>query len=885
MATTLQELQDKRKELQITNPNATMLDAKSALSPSPITNAPVAWQAPAITPIVPEPVAPAPIDNKQVLANNQAKVQWEIQAWTRPAVWTQPVAQPIAPVSSNPISTPSNVDVRTPWTTTPSWATMNPDWTVTQSSNPISTTPSISNKPTKKEVVETPRPATIGDMYNNLVNRIDVPPEQKALPTYKIAQNRFNKANMFSSMTPAELSTEMKSAKLVEWSPAWEDLKVMNPELVRSTKALNTANGIKPEIFTYINNPDGTKVKQNNLEQSFVSDYNDNYSDIVKILTNIYKPDTAAEARAKIYTPEVRQAEEKATAIELEMNALSDDMKKIDKDIESSYEWTWATWTTIRLQKQYAKERLTNDYNSLLKNYTAYANKANSLITQNTDLYNSEQEGKKALSTALAWVALKDYGMQAEADFARKEAIKNINDPATAINNVIEEYKKLGIPFTSTLQSRLQEFANSGKSLPDYLTEMTQNIQASPWYKQYAEMKAWELSDIQKMKLQAQLWEASNVADFNRQIQLAWLKWDIDRQNYLWQIENDPEKQAKALEIQEKLNNNKSLFDVLGTNVWTYEWNRGYDLAWTKWTPVVSWNGWKVIETDTAWEQVGSIFKSGKWAKPYGNTVLMEDENGNKIRYSHLDSIWVKKDDVLGFGDIIGAMGNTGNVLGKNGEKLTAEQLAQGRGSHVDVEIKDPSGKLLTNAEQVNYLKNQKKWTTDITDKQFTQYNQMYSKFTADPNVKAFESALAWGWDLIASLKSSNWPWDVGAVFWFMKSLDPQSVVKEGEFALAAKSAWVWEQFKNIPANKLEGTILTEDQRKAFWKLAFEYIKNKWKIYDIKYNDLTKVLNNQWIPKNYYPTKMTEMINMYDYQKWGWTDNVDSIMAEYNARK
>lgn len=42
MATTLQELQDKRKELQITNPNATMLDAKSALSPSPITNAPVA---------------------------------------------------------------------------------------------------------------------------------------------------------------------------------------------------------------------------------------------------------------------------------------------------------------------------------------------------------------------------------------------------------------------------------------------------------------------------------------------------------------------------------------------------------------------------------------------------------------------------------------------------------------------------------------------------------------------------------------------------------------------------------------------------------------------------------------------------------------------------
>ena len=111
----------------------------------------------------------------------------------------------------------------------------------------------------------------------------------------------------------------------------------MNPELVRSTKALNTANGIKPEIFTYINNPDGTKVKQNNLEQSFVSDYNDNYSDIVKILTDIYKPDTAAEARAKIYTPEVRQAEEKATAIELEMNKISDTISGIEKDLEKEY--------------------------------------------------------------------------------------------------------------------------------------------------------------------------------------------------------------------------------------------------------------------------------------------------------------------------------------------------------------------------------------------------------------------------------------------------------------------------------------------------------------------------------------------------------------------
>lgn len=53
-------------------------------------------------------------------------------------------------------------------------------------------------------------------MYNNLVNRIDVTPEQKAMPVYKIAQNRYNKANMLASMSPAELSNQMKNAKIVE---------------------------------------------------------------------------------------------------------------------------------------------------------------------------------------------------------------------------------------------------------------------------------------------------------------------------------------------------------------------------------------------------------------------------------------------------------------------------------------------------------------------------------------------------------------------------------------------------------------------------------------------------------------------------------------------
>jgi hypothetical protein len=91
-----------------------------------------------------------------------------------------------------------------------------------------------------------------------------------------------------------------------------------------------------------------------------------------------------------------------------------------------------------------------------------------------------------------------------------------------------------------------------------------------------------------------------------------------------------------------------------------------------------------------------------------------------------------------------------------------------------------------------------------------------------------------------------------------MKTLDPQSVVREWEFALAAKSAWVREQFKNIPANKLEGVILTAEQRKAFWKLAKQYIKDKSTIYQTKYEDWIKRLEKQGIDTSVFPTNIAK---------------------------
>lgn len=226
------------------------------------------------------------------------------------------------------------------------------------------------------------------------------------------------------------------------------------------------------------------------------------------------------------------------------------------------------TLNALNTQRQYVEADLKTATDMAINEYNAFQKD----LADRNALRNTLIQSELGLAT-------KSAEMQMEADFAKRQAYENLNDPATAIANVMAEYKILGIPFTTTIQSRLQEFANSGLSLPDYLTQMTESIQSSPAYKQYAQMKAGELSDVQKMQLQAQISERADIRNFAQQIQLAQMQGDITRANYLWQMQNDPEKQAKLLELQQKANENKSLYDMLGINVGTYEGNRGYDLA------------------------------------------------------------------------------------------------------------------------------------------------------------------------------------------------------------------------------------------------------------------------------------------------------------------
>ena len=173
---------------------------------------------------------------------------------------------------------------------------------------------------------------TASAMYNNIIAKADIPEEMKQTPSYRTANNRYMKANMYSTMTPSQLSSEMTNSKLIQGSQAYEDLKAMNPKLVQDTENLRIVNGSKQNIFTTVNNPDGTPVKVNNLEESFKSDFEDNFGDFIK---QMYAVQTPEQIRAIIYTPDAQQANDKATAIELEMNELEKQIDNVDSDVDT----------------------------------------------------------------------------------------------------------------------------------------------------------------------------------------------------------------------------------------------------------------------------------------------------------------------------------------------------------------------------------------------------------------------------------------------------------------------------------------------------------------------------------------------------------------------
>jgi len=88
----------------------------------------------------------------------------------------------------------------------------------------------------------------------------------------------------------------------------------------------------------------------------------------------------------------------------------------------------------------------------------------------------------------------------------------------------------------------------------------------------------------------------------------------------------------------------------------------------------------------------GGTVTEAKNSPAFGNTVVVQDSEGNYLRYSHLNKDWVEVGDSVTKGQQIGEMGATGNVYSTSG----------GDPSHLDLRIYN-SAKQYFNPSEYNY--------------------------------------------------------------------------------------------------------------------------------------------------------------------------------------
>lgn len=762
--------------------------------------------------------------------------------------------------------------------------------------------------PEKKALIEpylkTTQP-TVSGMFNAIIARQDIPDEQKTSIAFKIAQNRYTRANLYASMTPAQVSQAMTDVKLIEWSQAWDDLKLLNPKLVKDVENLRVVNGSKPNIFTYTNNPDGTPVKTNNLEKKFAEDYLGDYGEFLKSLFTVQTPE---QIRAIIYTPDVQQAQEKATEIELRMNEIEKNMDAVDDDVDKEMAWSGATASRIALEKASRKEKFQNQYNAELKNYTTYANKANNLITQNTAAYQSSQTQRTAMNNALAlaWGKIFENKMaleQSQAEFDQKIAqqAETMGTPELAIPSVINQYAEMGIMASKSAQQHIADakaFIARGGTLGEYISQMQKDFQAKPAYLakfgtqkdtkpfevgkqtyQYnpttgnyeviSPITAWTGGDLRYLASQFpwQAWAKNNNP--------AGITWNANFDNGTWTAAllkqaginyskgtarpaNEGGNYVTFATIEDGLKaqqiimsqtyGNSTVGQMLASWVWTGEWvnyaKQVAGMAWVDTNVKVS----SLTPEQLSTLQMAKIKKESPWL--YG--ILSQGTWGEDIKMQALSLVqWLgwTADERQAFAD------NVIKVAQRDNISLAEAKKKLGYKSADDTEFAK------TRKEDIQSLKK------DTRDK-------LSNANTALTLLNQPQTAI----------------WDVASVVGFLKTIDPASVARESEVASVENARGILDSLSNVFAKAKEGTKLTDTQRTQLKQAIgtivdagnnkyYEAIYNTSQEFNdrgldptvyISKNDVTKAnklfSGNAEVKKNLVQMTKEKVINLYN--KW-----------------
>lgn len=328
--------------------------------------------------------------------------------------------------------------------------------------------PNIS--PEKKAMIEATlskmnQPLDEQNIYQMIASGVAIPQNVKNTAQYRLAQQTYNKVQNFSTMSAPNLTASMNNGSLIPWTKVYNELikdpvmkaKIENARVFTTDTPINVndvTNTVSQETFA--NNP--------TLANAFAdgsispSEYNK--------LTNT--PEVVAQAKA--YEEKVN----KYNTLKANYDAIEEETKKEFQDKNASGAYIDAV-VADRQKALYKNLVLAKwEADSSLGTLTELKATGTALFTANMDQYKTQQ----TMQNALKLDQMKfDQEIQQKAQLAK--------DPQTAIQTVMDEYKKLGIPFTESIQTKLQkasDFIAKGGTIWQYVDQMIKDAQAKPEY-------------------------------------------------------------------------------------------------------------------------------------------------------------------------------------------------------------------------------------------------------------------------------------------------------------------------------------------------------------------------------------------------------------------
>jgi hypothetical protein len=121
-------------------------------------------------------------------------------------------------------------------------------------------------------------------------------------------------------------------------------------------------------------------------------------------------------------------------------------------------------------------------------------------------------------------------------------------------------------------------------------------------------------------------------------------------------------------------------------------------------------------------------------------------------------------------------------------------------------------------AEVEDYMN--KTWAGTLDKKKNDEIIKSRTQLHQEQAYKDYRSMQSTYTKIESSAQKKTPQWDMSLIFAYMKMLDPNSVVREWEYATAQNAGNVWDKIINLYNNTITWKKLTENQRQEFLEMA-----------------------------------------------------------------